>query len=158
MLPPCAQAASDPALPSSPVVESPPSDAKILQGHNVLIVDDEESIREILGEDLSRRGMKIHAVESSEAALGYLSTNECEIVLCDFNLPGISGEALFEKLLATGNKATPRFVFMTGDLVDPALVSRYREKGARILQKPFSVAMLATLLAEFLQKAPLPAD
>src|SRR5579863_2276082 len=95
--------------------------------------------------------MKIHAVESSEAALSYLSTNESEIVLCDFNLPGISGEALFEKLLATGNKATPRFVFMTGDLVDPALVSRYREKGARILQKPFSVAMLAALMAELLQ-------
>jgi signal transduction histidine kinase len=97
-LPPCAQAPSDPALTSSSTVASPPSDAEILRGREVLIVDDEESIRDILGEDLSRRGMRVHAVESSEAALAYLSTNKCEIVLCDFNLPGISGEAFRIKL------------------------------------------------------------
>ena len=157
-LPPCAQEPSDSASSSSHSLASPPAGAEILRGHSVLIVDDEESIREIVAEDLSRRGMKVHAVESSEAALAYLSTNACEIVLCDFNLPGISGEALFEKLLAKKNGPRPRFVFMTGDLVDPTLVSRFREKGARILQKPFSIAVLATLLAEFLQKAPLPAD
>jgi CheY-like chemotaxis protein len=151
-LPPCAQGPSDSASSSSPSL-APPTGAEILRGHSVLIVDDEESIREIVAEDLSGRGMKVHAVESSEAALSYLSKNKCEIVLCDFNLPGISGEALFEKLLAKESGPRPRFVFMTGDLVDPALVSAYREKGARILQKPFSVAVLATLLSEFLQGA-----
>lgn len=150
-LPPCAQAPAA-AASSSPSLASPPGPAEILKDHNVLIVDDEESIREIMAEDLSRRGMKVHTVESSEAALGYLSTNECEIVLCDFNLPGISGEALFAKLLANENGPRPRFVFMTGDFVDAALVSKYREKGARILQKPFSVSVLAALLAELLQE------
>jgi DNA-binding response OmpR family regulator len=95
--------------------------------------------------------MKVHTVESSEAALSYLSTNKCEIVICDFNLPGISGEAFFEKLRAKENGPRPQFVFMTGEFVDPALISRFREKGARILQKPFSVSVLAALLAEFLQ-------
>jgi PAS domain S-box-containing protein len=151
-LPSCAQAPSAAGISSSPSLASPPRPAEILKGHSVLIVDDEESIREIMAEDLSRRGMKVHTVESSEAALGYLSTNKCEIVLCDFNLPGISGEALFEKLLAQENGPRPRFVFMTGDFVDPALVSKYREKRARILQKPFSVSVLAALLAEFLQE------
>jgi CheY-like chemotaxis protein len=78
------------------------------------------------------------------------------MVICDFNLPGISGEALFEKILAKENGPRPRFVFMTGELVDPALVSKYREKGARILQKPFSISVLAALLAEFLQGEAVP--
>ncbi len=155
-LPPCAQRPSGSASSSSPSLASPPPRAEILKGHSVLIVDDEESIREIVAEDLSRRGMKVHAVGSSEAALGYLSTNKCEMVLCDFNLPGISGEALFEKLLAKENGPRPRFVFMTGELVDPALVSKYREKGARILQKPFSISVLAALLEEFLQGETVP--
>ncbi len=155
-LPPCAQAPSASASSSSPSVASPPRPAEILKGHSALIVDDEESIREIVAEDLSRRGMIVNAVESSEAALRYLSSNECEIVICDFNLPGISGEALFEKVLAKENGPRPRFVFMTGELVDPALVSRYREKGARILEKPFSVSVLAALLAEFLQGETVP--
>ncbi len=151
-LPLCAQPPSAAASSSSPSLALPPQPAEMLKGHSVLIVDDEESIREIMAEDLSRRGMKVNTVESSEAALGYLSTNKCEMVLCDFNLPGISGEALFEKLLAKENGPRPRFVFMTGDLVDPALVRKYREKGARILQKPFSVSVLAALLVEFLQE------
>ena len=155
-LPPCAQAPSASASSSSPSLASAPQSAEILKGHSVLIVDDEESIREIVAEDLSRRGMKVNAVESSEAALAYLSASECEIVICDFNLPGISGEALFEKLVAKENGPRPRFVFMTGELVDPALVSRFREKGARILQKPFSVSVLAALLAEFLQGETVP--
>ncbi len=155
-LPPCAPPPSVAASAPSPNLAPPPRPADVLKGHSVLIVDDEESIREIMAEDLSRRGMKVHTVDSSEAALGYLSTNRCEIALCDFNLPGISGEALFEKLLAQENGPRPRFVFMTGDFVDPALVSKYREKGARILQKPFSVSVLAALLAEFLQEETRP--
>jgi PAS domain S-box-containing protein len=157
-LPPCAQAPSASASSSSPSLASPPPPPhkETLKGHSVLIVDDEESIREIVAEDLSRRGMKVNAVESSEAALSYLSANECEMVICDFNLPGISGEALFEKILAKENGPRPRFVFMTGELVDPALVNRYREKGARILQKPFSISVLAALLAEFLQGEAVP--
>ena len=155
-LPPCAPAPSASASALSPSLASPPPPAQILKGHSVLIVDDEESIREIVSEDLSRRGMKVNAVESSEAALAYLLANECEIVICDFNLPGISGEALFEKLVAKENGPRPRFVFMTGELVDPALVSKFREKGARILQKPFSVSVLAALLAEFLQAEAVP--
>jgi PAS domain S-box-containing protein len=150
-LPPSAQAPSDSASSSSPGLAQPRPGADILRGRNVVIVDDEESIREIVAEDLSRRGMKVHMVESSEAALSYLSTNKCEIVICDFNLPGISGEAFFEKLRAKENGPRPQFVFMTGEFVDPALISRFREKGARILQKPFSVSVLAALLAEFLQ-------
>lgn len=151
-LPPCAQATPPAASSSSPSLASPPRPAEILKDHQILIVDDEESIREIMAEDLSRRGMKVHTVESSEAALAYLSTNKCEIVLSDFNLPGISGEALFEKLLGNESGSRPRFVFMTGDFVDAALISKYREKGARILQKPFSVSVLAALLAELLQE------
>src|SRR5690348_4756626 len=157
-LPSCAQAISDSASSSSASLAPPRSAADVLQGRNVVIVDDEESIREIVAEDLSRRGMKVHTVESSEAALNYLSTNKCEIVICDFNLPGISGEALFEKLLAKENGPRPRFVFMTGELVDSGLVSKFREKGARILQKPFSISVLAALLADFLQGETLPSS
>jgi DNA-binding response OmpR family regulator len=72
-------------------------------------------------------------------------------VLCDFNLPGLHGQQLFERLRTTASDSSPRFVFMTGDLVEPATVAAFREKGAQILQKPFHVSALAALLAELLQ-------
>jgi CheY-like chemotaxis protein len=125
-----------------------------LGGHSVLIVDDEEGIREIVQDGLSARGMRVEAAESSEAALDYLAKNTCEIVLCDFNLPGMSGEKLFEELRTRLGDSMPRFVFMTGELVSPAVTERFREKGARVLQKPFQLSGLATLLTELLQPEP----
>jgi PAS domain S-box-containing protein len=127
-----------------------------LRDRSVLIVDDEEGIREIVQEGLSARGMKVQAAGSSEAALDYLAKNPYEIVLCDFNLPGMSGEELFEELRTRLGSSLPRFVFMTGELVSSTEVERYREKGAWVLQKPFQISALAMLLTELLQPQPSP--
>jgi two-component system cell cycle sensor histidine kinase/response regulator CckA len=150
------EASSAAVGPASKSVEVSPGPA-VLRGHSVLIVDDEEAIREIVQEGLSARGMKVEAAESSEAALDYLAKNTCEIVLCDFNLPGMSGEKLFEEMRARSGNSVPRFVFMTGELVSPAVTERFREKGARVLQKPFQLSGLAALLTELLQPEPSPA-
>ena len=128
--------------------------AAALRDHSVLIVDDEEGIREIVQEGLSARGMKVQAAGSSEAALESVAKSTYEIILCDFNLPGMSGEKLFEELRSRLGSSLPRFVFMTGELVSSSDVARYREKGARILQKPFQISALAELLAELLQPQP----
>jgi two-component system cell cycle sensor histidine kinase/response regulator CckA len=143
---------------SVPAAKSAPSGSDALRGHTVLIVDDEESIREIIEEGLSARGMEVHAVESSEAALSYLATNAREVILCDFNLPGLNGHQLFERLRARLSAAPPVFVFMTGDLVDEAVSAQFAGEGVSILQKPFHISALAALLAERLQPQPSKAD
>jgi PAS domain S-box-containing protein len=141
---------SKPAAKSAPALPG----LATLRDHSVLIVDDEEGIREIVQEGLSARGMKVQAAGSSEEALAFLAKNTCEIILCDFNLPGMSGEKLFEEMRARLGSSVPRFVFMTGELVSPAVSERYRQKGARVLQKPFQISTVATLLTELLQPQP----
>jgi PAS domain S-box-containing protein len=122
-----------------------------LRGRSVLVVDDEESIREIVQEGLAARGVKVDCAANAEEALLLLPAHPYEFVLCDFNLPGLHGQQLFERMRSETSDPSPRFVFMTGDLVEPATVAAFREKGAQILQKPFHVSALATLLAELLQ-------
>jgi PAS domain S-box-containing protein len=139
---------------SVPATSSAPSASDALHGRTVLIVDDEESIREIIQDGLSARGMKVHAVGSSEAALSYLATNSAEIILCDFNLSGLNGSQLFEKIRTQQSVSQPVFVFMTGDLVDLTVSAQFAEKGASVLQKPFHISALAALLTERLQEAP----
>jgi PAS domain S-box-containing protein len=132
-----------------------------LSGHRLLIVDDEESIREIVEEGLSARGMIVESAGSSEEALSHLAANSYEIILCDFNLPGLNGEQLFEQLRAHAREtkpypsSAPRFVFMTGDFLDPSMIASFSERGAHVLQKPFHIAELATLLTELLQSQPV---
>jgi PAS domain S-box-containing protein len=157
VLPVGAEIRPSPALPAAPPKSAPAlPGAAALRDHSVLIVDDEEGIREIMQEGLSARGMKVHAVGTSEAAVDFLAKNTCEIILCDFNLPGMSGDKMFEELRAKLGSSLPRFVFMTGELVSPTVMDRYCEKGARVLQKPFQISALAALLTELLQPQPTP--
>lgn len=148
---PVAQGAAPSPKELAPAAASAPAGSEALRGRTVLIVDDEESIREIIEEGLSARGMKVHAVESSEAALSYLATNTSEVILCDFNLPGLNGNELFEKVRARQGVSLPVFVFITGDLVDAAVSAQCEKTGASILQKPFSISALTALLTERLQ-------
>lgn len=123
----------------------------ILEGRSVLIVDDEESIREIVEHGLAVRGMKVHGVSSAEEALELMQKSVHDIVLCDYNLPGWSGLRLLEEARAKLGSRVPRFVLMTGDFVDPGTAASLRQSGTGLLQKPFHVSALASLLAEFVE-------
>ncbi len=150
---PCAATEAKEQKPISP--PSKASGAGALAGHSVLIVDDDESIREIVQEGLSARGMTIQAVGSSEEATAYLEANSCDVVICDFNLPGISGEKFFERISADRlSGKLPRFVFITGDLADSEQFDWLRQKGCSVLQKPFHMGALTRILAGLLHPQP----
>jgi len=126
-------------------------DPQSLRGHSVLIVDDEESIREIVEDGLSVRGMEVATAGSAEAALAYLASHSPEIVICDFNLPGMNGEQLFEQVRSCSERLAPQFVFITGELVNSDDDSRLKERNASILQKPFHISALAEHLQKVLE-------
>jgi PAS domain S-box-containing protein len=133
-------------------VQSVGSDS--LSGHSALIVDDEEGIREILREGLSSRGMKVESAGAAEEALALLEKNGYDVVLCDFNLPKLSGEQLFDELRKRKGSSLPPFVFITGEFVDSDKMSEVGKKGALILQKPFRVPAVTKLLADLFQLQP----
>lgn len=57
----------------------------------ILVVDDEAAIRFFLEEALARDGHQVVAVESGEAALEQIATQEFDLALLDLRLKGISG-------------------------------------------------------------------
>ncbi|HTV58730.1 MAG TPA: PAS domain S-box protein [Verrucomicrobiae bacterium] len=150
--PPLAHAVS-PAADSSRK-PAPQSEARgILAGHSVLIVDDEESIREIVSHGLVSRGMEVESAPTGEEAFDLMLERRFEIVVCDFNLPGWSGKKLFEEARSKFGDSAPRFVLMTGDFVDPGACSALQQGGASVLQKPFHVSALVSLLGEIFESA-----
>ena len=148
-----------PGTPPAPLPPALPQAAKSkavsggdpLAGHSILIVDDEEGIREIIQEGLTARGMKAEAVESSEAAMLYLQSHACDAIVCDFNLPGMKGPQFLEKVRAQSGSSLPAFIFMTGEMLEPEAFARFRKDGMRLLQKPFHLSALGDLLVELLQ-------
>jgi putative nucleotidyltransferase with HDIG domain len=66
----------------------------------ILVADGDDAIRHALGQLLGTRGHHVHACASGAAALALLETERFELVLCDAELPGLSGLELVQRALA----------------------------------------------------------
>jgi CheY-like chemotaxis protein len=134
-----------------------------LAGCAILVVDDEEGIREMVRDGLAARGMRVEVASSGEEALCLMESRRFDAVLCDLNLraivpSAISGQELYARIsrLAAGSKQEhkPLFVFMTGDLAEQTALEDSAGAEVRTLQKPFRISELADLLSEVLAGAP----
>jgi two-component system NtrC family sensor kinase len=144
-----------------------------LVGSSVLVVDDEESIREMVRDGLATRGARVEVASSGEEALCLMESRSYDVVLCDLNLKAmvpsaISGQELFVRAtrLAAGvpqGRATrsdippdprPLFLFMTGDLAEQTAIQDSSGQRVRTLQKPFRISELVKVLTEVLALSP----
>lgn len=64
----------------------------------ILLVDDEEGIRKVLGISLADRGHQVFTAESGEEALAIFRKMQPEIVLTDIKMPGMDGIELLQKI------------------------------------------------------------
>jgi DNA-binding response OmpR family regulator len=64
----------------------------------ILIVDDEEVIRNMLQEFLSKNGYEVRLAESAETALDILKRESLMVMFLDLKLPSISGIELCKKI------------------------------------------------------------
>src|ERR1700687_3454757 len=79
---------------------------------NILIVDDEASIRKILLEVVAEEGYAATAVDSGEACLDALRKQPCSVVLLDVWLPGADGLDTLQKIREFDNP--PEVVMISG--------------------------------------------
>ena len=66
----------------------------------VLIVDDEEAVRELLSEVLVGEGFQVELASSAEQALTNLGKDDCDLVITDIRMSGMSGMELLLKVKA----------------------------------------------------------
>lgn len=97
------------------------------------------------------RGASVAGFSNGAEALAHLEKEPCDVVLCDFNMPGMKGSDLFERVRAALADRAPRFIFMTGEFVESSAIATLREHGALTLQKPFHIPALADLLIDLFQ-------
>jgi len=82
-------------------------------GGSVLLVDDEESIRESLGDLLSACGFTVKSAGSyKEAVKAIAGSKGIEAIVCDMKMPGESGLEVLHYL--NDNKINVPLIFLTG--------------------------------------------
>ncbi|MFQ5817424.1 MAG: response regulator [Terriglobia bacterium] len=120
---------------------------------SVLVVEDEQYIREFLVDYLGAEGFRVDTVPNAAYALVRLcSAKRYDLVLCDIKMPGTSGIELFQKISRKQPDLAARFVFITGDYLSPGTREFLASTPVRYLLKPFSVNELLALLLALLPK------
>lgn len=67
----------------------------------LLVVDDEENIRELLSLEFTDLGYDVIAVDSAFNALNYLKDRAVDLVILDIKMPGMDGIEALEKIIST---------------------------------------------------------
>jgi CheY-like chemotaxis protein len=106
----------------------------------ILLVEDDDPLREILARHLRARGHEIHEAASAEDAVEVLQAGlRPGLVLLDINLPGDTGWSLLRgpTLAAAGN---PPVIVASATTIDPRRLREYDVAG--YLPKPFPLQTL----------------
>lgn len=108
----------------------------MLKEGNILIVDDEETLRWVLNRRLSREGYRCDEAVDAEQALTKLTARPSELVMLDIEMPGKRGTELLPEIQARFPETS---VVMASGLTDTRVIAQCIKNGAQdYLRKPFT--------------------
>jgi two-component system NtrC family sensor kinase len=108
-------------------------------GKSILVVDDEPAVASLLAEALSRDGYKVDMAANGAVALRMLGARDYDLIISDSGMPELNGRELYREIERREPRLSRRFVFVTGDILNPRTRAFLAETGAPQLEKPFTV-------------------
>lgn len=105
--------------------------------YSVLVVDDEQGIRQSLTDVLEDEGYRVETVGSGEACLELLSKKKWDVVMLDIWLPGMDGLATLEKIAALENP--PVVIMISGHGTIETAVRATKLGAFDFVEKPLSL-------------------
>jgi CheY-like chemotaxis protein len=123
-----------------------------VEPRRVLIIDDEAAI----GATIQRllKPMPVLFAQSARGALGRIAAGATfAAILCDVNMPGMSGIQFYEAVAAQDPLQASRIVYVTGSGRTPEIDAFFRRTRCRCLPKPFEGAELRAAVLEALSRS-----
>ncbi len=119
----------------------------------ILVVDDDDNLREVLSAVLSQRGRAVDTARDGIEALALLNQNQYDVILSDLRMPGLDGPALYEALRAMRSTTPiPRVIFMTGNVGGGEYAAFLRGTTEPLLEKPFSLDVVRHVVSVLLNE------
>lgn len=116
----------------------------------ILIVDDEEALREGLGKVLEDEGYTVIAAESGERALTILHNQKVDLILTDIRMPGMSGLDLLKKVREINNKLG--VIILTGYGEIESYIEAMNFGAMEYVSKPFKMNELKFIVNKILNR------
>ena len=127
------------------------ADAPSLAGTRILIVDDEEDARELIGHILRDHGAQVDMVASGEEALKRIESHPPDMLISDIGMPGLDGYTLVKSLRTSSPEAVQQIpavaltAFARSEDRTRALLSGFQAHIAKPVEAAELVATVASL-------------
>jgi len=116
----------------------------------ILLVEDDRDLGESLRQWLRQEGYSVEVFESAEEALEVLAYSEFDVIIVDWNLPGVTGVELVSRYRKKGGSAMVMFLTGKSDLNDK--VVGFDSGADDYLTKPFKMREVSARLRAMLRR------
>ena len=113
----------------------------------VLVLEDEAAFREVINDFLVENGYEVVAVQNGVDGVHELLAADFDVIVCDMNMPALSGDMFFRAVERMRPHLCDRFVFMTGHRGIEKINEFIAQVRGTVLMKPFSVDDLLEIVA-----------
>lgn len=102
----------------------------------VLLVDDDEITLEVIGAALRRRGFEVDVTTSGGDALEVLAGRAHRVVVCDWEMPGLSGPELCAAIRSSNLGGRVYTILLTGRSAPPDVTAALSAGADEFIAKP----------------------
>jgi len=120
---------------------------------SVLMVEDEEDIRELVSYNLLKEGYQVAGVATGEAALESIRSKPPDLVLLDLMLPGVDGLTVCRKLKNDPKTHSIPIIMLTAKGEEHDVVTGLNMGADDYVAKPFSPRVLLARVRAVLRRA-----
>lgn len=117
-----------------------------LNGHKIILVDDEETLLALLAELLTHLGLEVFQAKDYQSACKLLDQTSCTWIITDMYMPHKSGLEVLE--YAYQKQPNAKRIIMSGNIHHTDVEPHNKHLVEGILQKPYSLASLKSLLLQ----------
>ena len=121
---------------------------------SVLVVEDEEDIRELVSYHLLKEGYQVAGVASGEEALATAEERPPDLILLDLMLPGVDGLTVCQRLRKNPRTESVPIVILTAKGEESDIVGGLNLGANDYVTKPFSPKVLLARVRAALRRSP----
>ena len=120
---------------------------------NILVMDDEETMRDSCRQALSRDGNRVAVAEDGLKGLALLKRESFDLVILDLKMPGLSGMEVLKKIKEDNPEAT--VIVITGYATVESAVEAMKRGAYDFIPKPFTPDSLRAIVKRALDRREL---
>jgi DNA-binding NtrC family response regulator len=120
---------------------------------NILVIDDEESMRDSCRQALSRNGNRVEVAEDGLKGLAMLVKESFDLIILDLKMPGLSGMDVLKKIKDSDPEAM--VIVITGYATVESAVEAMKRGAYDFIPKPFTPDSLRVIVKRALDKRAL---